>query len=165
MNDELNIFIKPIIMKKKKHDFKAWLCKRKLIKIINNTSPSFDMMVQIHQFLSIIRECYMYDNNDKFHLFLASINKNYNQSKTLAMVYKENGFSIKFILVIGENNQINIEITRYGQNKNELEKISFYDGEYEFKNIYDHEKMLFIISCLMHGVKELVEYYYNNKRF
>lgn len=162
--EEINRFIEPIVMKKKKHDFHAWLCKRKLIKMINKTSPSFSMMLEIHEFLNILRECYMYDNNDKFHLFIASVNKNYNSSKTLAMVYKEKGFSIKFILVIGDKNQINIEITRNGQNKNEVERISFYDGEYEFQNIYDEEKMLFIISSLMQGVKELINYYYDNKK-
>ena len=106
----------------------------------------------------------MYDNNDSFHLFLGSIDKKYNVKNTLAMVYKENGFSIKFVLVISNKNQINIEITRNGQSKNDIEKISFYDGEYKFKDIYDQEKMLFIVSCLMNGVAELVDYYYKNKK-
>lgn len=164
MKQKINVYIKPIILKKKKHDFKAWLIKRKLIKNINKLSPSFSDMVEIHEFLNILRTSYMYDNNDLFNLFLGAIGKNYNPKNTLAMIYKEKGFSIKFVLVIADKNQINIEITRNGQNKNDIEKISFYDGEYKFKDIYDQEKMLFIISCLMHGVIELIEYYYKNKK-
>lgn len=162
-----NIFIEPIVMKKRKHDLSAWIAKRKLIKKLNKTSPSFSMMVEIHKFLSILRNSYMYDNSDKFHLFLATVNKSYNPNNTLAMIYKESGFSFKFVLVIdpnGNNNQINIEITRNGQQRSDVEKISFYDGQYEFKDIYDQEKMLFIISCLMHGVIELINYYYDNKK-
>ena len=164
MEQKINTYIKLIILKKKKHDFKAWLIKRKLIKKINKLSPSFSDMVEIHEFLSILRTSYMYDNNDSFHLFLGAIGKNYSSRNTLAMIYKEKGLSIKFVLVIADKNQINIEKTRNGQNKNDIEKISFYDGEYEFKDIYDQEKMLFIISCLMHGVIELIEYYYKNKK-
>jgi len=164
MEQKINTYIEPIIKKKKNHDLKAWIAKRKLIKKINKTSPSFSDMVEIHEFLNILRDSYMYDNNESFHLFLGAIGKNYSPRNTLAMIYKEQGFGIKFVLVIGNKNQINIEITRNGQNKNDIEKISFYDGEYEFKDIYDQEKMLFIISCLMHGVIELIEYYYKNKK-
>ena len=160
----MNMFIEPIIQKKKKFHLKSWIAKRKLVKKLNKTSPSFSMMVAIHEFLNILRNSYMYDNNEKFHLFLGTIGKNYNPANTMAMVYKEDGFSLKFILCIGEKNQINIEVTRNGRNKNDIEKISFYDGEYQFKDVYDQEKMLFITSCLMNGVIELIEYYYKYKK-
>lgn len=150
-------------MKKRKHDFKSWWAKRKLIRQLNKTSPSFNMMVLIHEFLNILRDSYMYDNNDTFHLFLGSIDKRYNPNNALAMIYKENGFTIKFVLDV-EESQINIEIIRAGKSKNEAERISFHDGEYQFKDIYDQEKMLFITSCLMNGVVELIEYYYKNKK-
>jgi hypothetical protein len=64
----------------------------------------------------------------------------------------------------GEGKQINIEIIRNAQNRKDVERIQFYDGEYEFKDEYDQEKMLFIISCLMHGVQELIIHYYKNKK-
>lgn len=163
MPEDVNMFVKPIIMKKRKHDLKSWIAKRKLIRQINKTSPSFSMMVRMHEFLSILRNSYMYDNNDSFHLFLGSIDKKYNAKNTLAMVYKENGFSIKFLLSI-DTSEINIEIARNGKSKTEIEHISFLDGQYEFKDIYDQEKMLFIVSCLMNGVVELIEYYYKNKK-
>lgn len=160
----VNMFIEPIIMKKKKHDLKAWIAKCKLVRKLNKTSPSFDMMVHIHEFLSVLRDVYMYDNNSIFHLFLAGVNnKNYNSRNTLAMIYKENGFSLKFVLET-DSKKINIEITRNGQNRSDIERISFFDGQYEVKNIYDEEKMLFIISCLMSGVIELVDNYYKNKK-
>lgn len=167
MSKNINMFIEPIIMKRHNHDITAWFMKHKLIKIINKTSPSFKMMVQIHEFLSLLREVYMYDNNDKFHLFLATEPKHSKKNnKSLAMIYRENGFSIKFILILEDSgrNQINIEINRKGQNSNDIEQISFYDGEYEFKSIYDQEKMLYITSCLMNGVRELVEHYYKYKK-
>lgn len=161
----MNIFIEPIIMKKKKHDFKAWLKKKKVLKMANSTSPSLEMMIYIHEFLNILRNSYMYDNNNNFHLFIASCNTNkkYAASNNLAMVYKEAGFSFKFILEV-DKNMINIEITRNGQNGSTKEVISFADGTYQFKDEYDKEKMLFITSSLMHGVVELIEYYYDNKR-
>lgn len=159
----INIFAKPIIMKKHKHDFKAWLAKKSLIRKINKMSPSFTTMVCIHEFLNILRTSYMYDNNDTFHLYIAAIDKKYNHGNNLAMVYKENGFSIKFVLTLDES-RINLEIVRNGKSKAEVERISFLDDQYEFKDIYDKEKMLFITSCLMNGVAELVEYYYTNKK-
>lgn len=163
-NEPLNTFIEPIIKKKYKYDFFAWIAKNKLMRKIKKTSPSFADMIEIHEFLNILRNSYMYDNNSDFHLFLGSVGKSYSSRNTLAMIYKEHGFGIKFVLVISDKNQINIEITRNGQSKNDIEKISFYDGEYQFKDIYDQEKMLFIVSCLMNGVAELVDYYYKNKK-
>ena len=41
MEQKINTYIEPIIKKKKNHDLKAWIAKRKLIKKINKTSPSF----------------------------------------------------------------------------------------------------------------------------
>lgn len=100
---QINMFIKPIIMKHHKHDIRAWYAKHKLIKKLNKISPSFNMMVSIHEFLNLLTNIYMYDNNNKFHLFLATVNnKNYNLKNALAMIYKEDGFSIKFVLVLGE---------------------------------------------------------------
>ena len=159
----VNIFIKPILIKKYKHDFKAWVLKRKTIKLLNKASPSFDMMCSICEFLTLLREIYMYDNSSKFHLFSATI-KNNTIKNSMAMIYKEEAFSIKFILINGNKKQINIEIQRNGQTKNDIEHISFFDGEYKFKDKYDEEKMLFITSSLMSGVIELLEYYYANKR-
>lgn len=174
MEAEINMFIEPILKKRHNHDFKAWLMKRKLIKMIRSTSPSFNMMWGIHEFLLLITNVYMYDNNKNFHLFLANIDKKLKNDKDIearAIIYKEDGFSIKFVLIYESNidldndkKQINIEIQRNGQNKSDIERISFFDGGYKFKDIYDEEKMLFITSCLMNGVAELVEYFYKNKR-
>ena len=164
---KLNTFIAPIIHKKKKHDFKAWMEKRKVIKDINNGSPSFATLWEISDFLMILRECYCYDNDSNFNLFLASLPKgSQGRDKARAMVYKEKGFSIKFLLQLDQVGQlINIEITRNGQNNSSAEKISFYDGQYQFKDIYDQEKFLFITSCIMSGCAALVNYYYKHKRF
>lgn len=180
MEAEINMFIEPILKKRHNHDFKAWRMKRKLIKIIRSTSPSFKMIWDIHEFLLLITNVYMYDNNKNFHLFLANIDKKLKNDaavEAIAMIYKEEGFSIKFVLIYDRYNiecngtedddkrrQINIEIQRNGQNKSDIERISFFDGRYKFKDIYDEEKMLFITSCLMNGVAELVEYFYKNKR-
>lgn len=173
MENQINMFIEPIIKKHYKHDIKAWYIKHKLIKMINHTSPSFKMMWDMHEFLSLITNVYMYDNNKNFHLFLADIkNKSKNKNiETRAMIYKEEGFSIKFVLFYESNidpdndkREINIEIQRNGQNKSDIERISFIDGTYKFKDIYDEEKMLFITSCLMNGMVELIEYFYKNKK-
>lgn len=164
--DTINPFIYPIIIKKKKHDFKAWIEKRKIIKYLNTLSPSFHDMMDIYYFLELISKIYMYNNDNKFHLFIGSIKKNvYNSNNTYAMIYKETGFEIKYVLsyLIGAN-QINIEIIRNNQNKNDKDVISFNDGEYKIKNKYDEEKMLFITSCLINGLIELIEYYYKNKK-
>lgn len=174
MDNKINMFIRPIIVKRHKYDFKSWYLKYKLTKIINSTSPSFDMMIKIHEFLLLLTDIYMYDNNKSFHLFLATIGKNHYKNNDIiakAMIYKEEGFSIKFVLLYesdidpdNDKKQINIEIQRNGQNKNDIERISFYDGQYKFKDVYDEEKMLFITSCLMNGVLELIEYFYKNKK-
>jgi hypothetical protein len=165
METKINMYIEPIMAKKKKHDFKAWRKMRKLTKSIDKTSPSFDMMVEMHEFLILLRDIYMYDNNDKFHLFIGTIPKGCDPRRTAAMIYRENGFSITYVLMkTGEGKQINIEIIRNAQNRKDVERIQFYDGEYEFKDEYDQEKMLFIISCLMHGVQELIIHYYKNKK-
>lgn len=166
MQNITNEFIKPIVMKRKKHDFKAWIEYRKIIKKCNKLSPSFNQICEISDFLNILRESYMYGNSDSFHLFLGVLPRNHTKLDSCSVFYKDKDkFSIGFIL-LKETRTINIEIERRGQNiKSEKEHISFVEGEYKFKDIYDQEKFLFITSCLMDGVVELIEYYYKNKRF
>lgn len=164
--NNINEYVKPIIMRKHKHDIKAWFAYRKIIKKCKTTSPSFDQMCNIAEFLEIIRISYMYGNNDNFHLFIGTLPKGYTKLNACSMFYKENdNFTIGFIL-LKESRNINIEITRRGQTiRNEKETISFTDGQYVFKDIYDQEKFLFVTSCLMDGVSELITYYFKNKKF
>ena len=241
----MNRYIEPIFIKKKRRDFKAWKKKKSLFKYMRKLSPSFDDMMEIYEFLNILREAYMYTNSDKFHLFLGQVpvNKGYVNSDAVAMIYKEESFQMTFILankydrqpveyiegiykddkfysglykedeikpkpdvfyidrytdnvyIYDFNNKndllckytldlrfkaeeirtnksikynfkkmINIEIKRNGRSKEENEIISFEDGTYQFKDYIDEEKMLYIVTCLMRGTEELIEYYYKNKR-
>lgn len=164
--DKINEYAKPIIMRKHKYDIKAWIAYRRIIKKCKKLSPSFYDMCNIVEFLEILRESYMYGNNDNFHLFTGTLPKGYTRNNACSMFYKEkDNFTIAFVLT-NPMNCINIEIDRKGQNiKSEKEYISFIDGEYKFKNIYDEEKFLFITSCLMNGVCELITYYFKNKKF
>lgn len=164
--DIANEYVKPIIMKKRKFDIKAWLVYRKLIKKCKKLSPSFNQMCEIAEFIEILRESYMYGNNDSFHLFTGTLPKGYTKLNACSMFYKEkDNFTIGFVL-LKDKRTINIEIDRRGQStRSEKEYISFSDGEYQFKNIYDQEKFLFITSCLMSGVCELISYYFKNKKF
>ena len=164
--NEINEYIKPIIMRKRKYDIKAWIAYKRLIKKCKKLSPSFDQMCEMAEFLEILRISYMYGNNDNFHLFIGTLPKGFTRLNACSMFYKENdNFSIGFIL-IKDKREINIKVERRGQNiKSEAETITFIDGQYEFRDIYDQEKFLFITSCLMNGVCELITYYFNNKKF
>lgn len=165
MENNINFFVKPIIMRKHKFDIKSWIEYKRVIKKCKKTSPSFDDLCEIYDFLTIIRKSYMYGNSLDFHLFIGSIPKGYTKNNSCSIFYKDNGFNIGFIL-LRDTRTINIEITRNGQSKkDDRELISFVDGEYKFKDIYDQEKFLFITSCLMDGLCELISYYYKNKRF
>lgn len=164
--NNINEYIKPIIMKKRRFNIKSWIAYRKLLRKCKKLSPSFNQMCEIADFIDILRESYMYGNSNKFHLFTGTLPKGYTRHNACSMFYKEDdNFSIGFILLKNERT-INIEINRKGQTiSSDKERISFRDGEYVFKNIYDQEKFLFITSCLMSGVCELITYYYKNKKF
>jgi hypothetical protein len=88
------------------------------------------------------------------------------KDKYNCFVYKEDNYTIT-IMLSKISNEIHIEINRNANTNdyNSTEKISFNDGEYQFKDIYDREKFRTIISCIMTGVAELINYYYKNKRF
>lgn len=163
--NNINEYIKPIIMRKRKFDIKAWIAYKKLIKKCKKLSPSFNQMCEIAEFIEILRESYMYGYNGNFHLFTGTLPKGYTKLNACSMFYKEkDNFSIGFVL-LKNTREINIKINRMGQTRSEEELISFVDGQYQFKNIYDQEKLLFITSCLMNGVSELITYYFKNKKF
>lgn len=164
--DKVNEFIKPIIMRKRKFDIKAWIAYRKLIKKCKKLSPSFNQLCEIAEFIELLRETYMYGNNQNFHLLSSSLPKGYTRDTACSMYYKdEDNFTIGFIL-LKESRTIAIEIDRRGQTiRSQKEQIRFIDGQYQFRDIYDQEKFLFITSCLMNGVSELITYYFKNKKF
>lgn len=159
MQEKINQFVEPIFIKKKTHDFHAWIKKRKLLKIIKNTSPDFDMMMDIYKFLSILHKVYMYPS-DKHLQLVQTMPKDCNG----AFLYEGDKFTLKFFLRNADRN-IYIRIERYPRSKNEDTEISFQDGTYTIQNKYEEETFIFIIACMMEGVTELIEYYYKNKKF
>lgn len=162
-----NEFIAPVFMKRKRHDFSAWLMLRRTLKRMDKISPDFDTMYKIWEMVNIFHDCYMHTYTEKsnLHLFLGTIVKQYQDS--YAMIYKENDFEIKFVLQLRDSDKIiNLEINRTASTRNsQCEKITFTDGNAIMEYESDVEKFRFIISCLMNGAKELIKYYYDNKRF
>ena len=67
---------------------------------------------------------------------------------------------------IGENDiEINIQTRRTTRSSGEKTKsLKFNEGDNIIHSKEDEQSLLFIISCLMNGVAELVTYYYNNKK-
>ena len=158
--EEINVFIEPIFLKKTKFHLPSKIKLMKLKKKIRHVSPDFNTMIDIYNFLIILRNIYMYTNDDKHNLFIATVPKHYDA----AMIYKESNFEIKFILK-KETRLIGIEITRNCNTTKDKEQIIFNEGENIITSKYDEEKFLFIISCLMNGLVDLIDYYYNNKKF
>ena len=161
--EKVNMFIKPIFDKKKKHYLPSYIELRKLLKMIKKTSPSFNMMMEIYNFIRLLEEIYMYGNDPSHNLFSARVPKGYDA----AMIYAENNFEIKFVLgkSIDNDNEINIQTRRTTRSSGERTKsLKFNEGENIIHSKEDEQFFLFIISCLMNGVAELVTYYYNNKK-
>lgn len=106
-----------------------------------------------------------YYNDTNLHLFLASPAPKL-KDKYSCFIYREDNFTIT-IMLSKTSEEIHIEINRNANSASgePAEKISFINGEYQFKDVYDQEKFRTIISCIMNGVKELINYYYKNKRF
>lgn len=145
---------------------KSLLSKHRLIRKLDKISPDYKTLCDIWEFIFLMHTMYMhsYYKETNLHLFLATVSPKF-KDKYKCFVYREENFSITIML--GKlSNDIHIEINRNAQaNSSDTEKISFNDGEYVFKDIYDEEKFRTIISCIMTGVAELINYYYKHKRF
>ena len=158
----INPFIEPIVKKRKRHDFKAFIILLKAFKMMNNCYPDFVVLYRIWELCDFSNKCYMISYNEDYnlHLFLGYIKSKNNNIKV--MMFKDKNYSFNFALE-PQTRRINIEIYR---NVNKpSEKISFIDGQYNPDNMYEKEKILFITSNLMYAVKELMIYLYKNKRF
>lgn len=161
--EDVNIFIKPIFDKKYKHYLPSYIELKRLLRMIKKTSPDFNMMMEIYNFIKLLEEIYMYGNDSSHNLFSARVPKGYDA----AMIYAENNFEIKFVLgkSIDNDNEINIQTRRTTRSSGERTKsLKFNEGENIIHSKEDEQSLLFIISCLMNGVAELVTYYYNNKK-
>lgn len=156
MKEKINMFIEPIFDKKSKFHLPSYIKMKKLIRTLKKTSPDFNMLMEIYRFLSILEKVYMYSNSENHKLFITTAPN--------AFMYKENDFTIKFVLKESDRS-INIEIERNMRSRKEKNNISFRDGEYIISNKYEEETFLFIIACIMEGLIELIEYYYYNKKF
>ena len=60
--EKVNIFIKPIFDKKHKHDLHSYIELKRLLKKLKKTSPSFDMMMEMYDFIKLLENIYMYGN-------------------------------------------------------------------------------------------------------
>ena len=157
--EKINMFIKPIFDKKYKHYLPSYIELKSLLKKIKKTSPSFDMMIEIYEFIKLLERVYLYGNSENHYLFSATVPKGYDAS----MIYKENNFEICYLLK-KNGKEINIQTkgtTRNGINKN---YISFHEGDNVINNKVDEQSFLFIVACLMNGLSELITYYYSNKK-
>lgn len=161
--EEVNIFIRPIFDKKHKHCLTSYIELKKLLRMIKKTSPDFNMMMEIYNFIRLLEDVYMYGNDPSHNLFSATVPKGYDA----AMIYAENNFEIKFVIgrTINNDNEINIQTRRTTRSSGEKTKsLKFNEGDDILNNIEDEQFFLFIVSCLMSGVAELVTYFYNNKK-
>lgn len=161
--EDVNIFIKPIFDKKYKHYLPSYIELKRLLRMIKKTSPDFNMMMEIYNFIKLLEDIYMYGNDPSHNLFSATVPKNYDA----AMIYAEDNFEITFVLgrSINNNNTINIQTRRATRSSGKITKdLKFNEGENIIHSKEDEQSLLFIISCLMNGVAELVTYYYNNKK-
>ena len=161
--EDVNIFIKPIFDKKYKHYLPSYIELKRLLRMIKKTSPDFNMMMEIYNFIKLLEDVYMYGNDPSHNLFSATVPKGYDA----AMIYAENNFEIKFVLgkSINNDNEINIQTRRTTRSSGEKTKsLKFNEGDDIINNIEDEQFFLFIVSCLMNGVAELVTYFYNNKK-
>ena len=161
--EDVNIFIKPIFDKKYKHYLPSYIELKRLLRMIKKTSPDFNMMMEIYNFIKLLENVYMYGNDPSHNLFSATVPKGYDA----AMIYAENNFEIKFVLgkSINNDNEINIQTRRTTRSSGEKTKsLKFNEGDDIINNIEDEQFFLFIVSCLMSGVAELVTYFYNNKK-
>lgn len=162
----VNRFVHPIMIKSKKHDFKAWLKLIKIRKELRKTSPSFDMMMEMHEAVEIFRDCFLYANTLPFVLCkIDKKNRSYGNAKAFGIVKDR----LKIIVLLGDDNRITIEINMFsGDDKNlpsTTDKISFISGEYEIKNEYEEAKFQTIISLMMSEFENLIVYEYKNKMF
>ena len=66
---KINMFIEPILNKKKKHHLSSYIQLRRLIRKLNKTSPSFDMMLEMHEFIKLLERLYMYGNDNNKIIF------------------------------------------------------------------------------------------------
>lgn len=161
--EDVNIFIKPIFDKKYKHYLPSYIELKRLLRMIKKTSPDFNMMMEIYNFIKLLEDVYMYGNDPSHNLFSATVPKGYDA----AMIYAENNFEIKFVIgrTINNDNEINIQTRRTTRSSGEKTKsLKFNEGDDIINNIEDEQFFLFIVSCLMSGVAELVTYFYNNKK-
>ena len=161
--EDVNIFIKPIFDKKYKHYLPSYIELKRLLRMIKKTSPDFNMMMEIYNFIKLLEEIYMYGNDSSHNLFSARVPKGYDA----AMIYAENSFEIKFVLgkSIDNDNEINIQTRRTTRSSGERTKsLKFNEGENIIHSKEDEQSLLFIISCLMNGLIELMMYYYKNKK-
>ena len=107
----------------------------------------------------------------RFNLHIRNSKKeSYRRKQPIDMaIYKYgiNNFEIKFVLgkSIDNDNEINIQTRRTTRSSGERTKsLKFNEGDNIIHSKEDEQSLLFIISCLMNGVAELVTYYYNNKK-
>ena len=130
--------------------------------MIKKTSPSFNMMMEIYNFIKLLESIYMYGNDDNHFLFSATVPKGYDA----AMIYVEGNFEIKFVLRRTlDIDEINIQTRRTTRSNNNITKnISFVEGDDVINNKEDEQWFLFIIACLMTGVAALATSYYKTKQ-
>jgi len=162
----VNRFVHPIMIKSKKHDFKAWLELRKIRKELRNTSPSYNMMIEMHEAVKICRECFLYANTLPFVLCkIDKKDRSYGNARAFGIVRDR----LKIIILLGDDDKITIEINMFsGDDKSlpsSIDRISFINGEYEFKDEYDQAKFQTIISLMMSEFENLLVYEYKNKLF
>ena len=165
MQEKVNLYVEPIFMKKKKHDYKAWRKKREVIKMLRTVSPNFNMMLETYRFLCILHKVYMYSNEEPHPLVLIPVSGDSNA----AFGYRGKNYMLKFFLRESDMN-IYIRIERAGipgmkGKKEDVTEISFRDGSYVIHNKYEEETFIFLIACMTEGIIDLVNYYYKNKKF
>lgn len=159
--ERINFFIKPIY-NKKKYSLIDYIKFRLFLRKLKKITPNFDMLMEIYDFLKILKMVYMY-NPDMEHCKMYASNKN---STNMIVFDAKKGFNVH-ISLNEDTRVITIKILRLSDmvsKKAMGSEMSFRDGEAVISDINEENLFINIINYIMDSAVDLLKYYYKNKR-
>lgn len=152
MND-INKYVVPIIKKKHKHDFLAWLSLRKVLKGVSKLEISYNTILEIYQFIQISESVYLNLDKNNCNYFSAADAKN--NVIVNMRIYKEECPYITFKL--GSDDSITIDLL-YTKTNGESSRrvIEFKSGKMVSKNTYEEEFNKVVTNAVRTKLKKLI---------
>lgn len=150
-----NILIDTVLYNDTENKIKSYINYRKLLFNIKRSTPSYDNLIEIYDFILFLNFAYFHCLTDEDHLFIAESRKGKSNIQDKSLIYKDD--TVKILLKLKPGNMITLHIDRVMGYPST--SITFEDGNAIINDVIEQQLFINCTNMIMNELYKMIKKY------